>query len=681
MTDVLTGLNTVNQACTCAVNGRIYIANDFDPIKVVTPDNGYSAGITGPTGALGAATASAGNTSNGTHLIRYRYRDSKTGYISNPSDNLSVTVSGGNGSLLFNVTSDYTASTDTKVDYIDFEMTPVNDSTFYLAKSILNTASTATVSMSDATLTQQFNSSAIYGSAENFNLFNHEVPPVGSIMVSHRGRTFIGGTEPYLITASFTNGSATVNYSGGSQAWVSRLIQASGDLPSYELLTVASTTMTMTAVYAGTTGSKSCTVYKKLPNRIFYSELNQPESFNQAQNARDVLAGRGDRIKAIYSMTDALYLFGKYSSERLAFNTNPSAVTSNLLRIQGNRGVFNQRCLIEAEGRLFAFDKLGMYEVAETPKDISNHIYDTLQDYVDYSESSQFHGVFDPIERSLIWFFVAAGDSVPKFAAVVDFDTLENSQSARWQFYQYRQGITSSCLVASSDGEVRAWVGDENGYTWALSTTNTFDGIYPTNPCVLSVAAGATTTVIPVDELLYTTVTMEGAIAYFPGTGEECLISTNAASSVTLATALALAPSDGDAMWVGSFPVEYRTKWWAGEGMQNKKKPSYFYLMLYPGQAAGKISIYFFKDFSTQPFTFTPDISYIENDAVSFVNGVLTVDLDGAGGSGFIAINMPSEWSRTLQARIISTKPVGTLRVLDMGFKTGKAEEELVNNE
>jgi hypothetical protein len=115
--------------------------------------------------------------------------------------------------------------------------------------------------------------------------------------------------------------------------------------------------------------------------------------------------------------------------------------------------------------------------------------------------------------------------------------------------------------------------------------------------------------------------------------------------------------------------------------MQNKKKPSYFYLMLYPGQAAGKISIYFFKDFSTQPFTFTPDISYIENDAVSFVNGVLTVDLDGAGGSGFIAINMPSEWSRTLQARIISTKPVGTLRVLDMGFKTGKAEEELVNNE
>jgi len=681
MTDVLTGLNTTNRATLCPINGRIYLANDFDPIKVIDPDNGYNAGITGPSGALGAPTAAAGNTSNGTHLARYRYRNSQTGYISNPSDNVSVTVTGGNGSLTFNSSSDYTLSTDAKVDYIDFEMTPVNDSTFYTATSILNTATAAVVSISDASLTQQFNASAIYGSAENFNLFNHEVPPVGSIVISHRGRTFIGGTAPYAITASFTSTSSTVTYTGGAQAWVGRLIQASGDTVNYTIGAVASTTMTLTAVYAGSTGSKSANVFKKLPNRVFYSEINMPESFNQAQNARDVLAGRGDRLRGIYSRTDALYFFGLYSSERLAFNTNPSAVTSNLLRIQGHRGVFNQRCIIEAEGRLFCFDKQGMYEVSETPRDISSHVYDTLKEQVDYSKSVQFHGVFDPIERTLIWFFVATGDTVPKFAAVVDFDTVGNAGEARWQFYQYRQGIVSSSIVASADGEVRAWVGDENGYTWTLSTTNTFDGIYPTNPSVLTIAAGATTTVLPVDEALYTTTTMAGAIAYLPSTGEEKLISTNSASSVTLATALDNAPSDGDILWAGSFPVEYRTKWWVGQGMQNKKKPSYFYLMLYPASGAGKLSIYFFKDFSTQPFTFTPDISYIENDGVTFEGGVLTIDLDGGSGDGFVAVNMPSEWSRSLQARILSTEPQGTLRIMDMGFKTGRAEEVLVDNE
>jgi len=681
MPTLLTGLNTTNRASICAINGRMYITNDFDPVKVVTPDTGYNAGITGPSGALGAAAATAGNTSNGTHLVRYRYRDSRTNYVSNPSDNLSVTVSGGNGTLTFDVTTDYALSSDSKVDYIDFEMTPVNDSNFYRAKSVLNTATTVAVSISDASLTQQFNASGILGSAENFDLFNHEAPPPCSVILSHRGRTFLFGTEPYSISASFTNGSATINYSGGSAAWVGRLIQASGDTPSYELSAVASTTMTISAVYAGTTGDKTSKVYKKLPNRVFYSGLNQPESFNDEQNARDVLAGRGDRLRAGYSRTDALYFFGLYSSERLAFNTDPGATTSNLLRIQGNRGVFNQRCIVEADGRLFAFDKLGMYEVGEVPRNISNHVYDTLTETVDYTYHAQFHGVFDPIERSLLWFFVATGDTVPKFAAVVDFDTIDSSEGPRWQFYEYRQGITSSSLVASTSGEVRAWVGDENGYTWTLSTTNTFDGVYPTNPSVVTVAAGASTTVIPISESLYTTVTLAGAIAYFPVTGEERLISTNATNSITLSTALAAAPTTNDTFWLGSFPVEYRTKWWAGQGMQNKKRPSYFYMMLYPGTATGKISIYFFKDFSTQPFTFDPDSSYVENDGVSFVNGVLTVDLDAGSGDGFVAINMPAEWSRALQARILSTKPDGVLRILDMGFKAGRADEVLADNE
>lgn len=684
MTTIFTGLDDTNRVSMTAINGQVYLTNDFNPVKVLNQNGGDNAGIDGPSGAIGSPTPAAGNTTNGTHLIRYRYRNSRTNYPSNPSDALSYTVTGGNGSLTFNVSSDYAASTDPKVTHIDIEMTPVNDGTFYRAQTALNTATTITVSISDDDLTQQENVTALYGSTQDGELFANEPPPTGSIVVAHRNRLWVMGNEPFLLTATqatFTLSSTSIAYADGSPEWAGRYIQADGDTTNYLISSVNSTAITISAVYAGSTGGKAATIYAANPNIASYSRLNFPESFG-GNLQREFLYGTGDRIRGGYSRRDALYVFGQYSSQRLTFSVNPSATTSNLIPILGNRGVLNQRCLVDADGRLFAWDRLGMYEVAEAPNHISNHIDPTLAELCDYDESVQFHGIFDPIERCLAWFFVAAGDTVPKYAAVVDLDTIDGGDGPRWQFYQFRQGITSSTMVASTDGQVRAWVGDENGYTWAFSTTNTFDGIYPTNPAVLTVAAGATTTVIPVDESLYTAVTMQGAIAYFPSSGEERVISTNTTSSVTLATALSGAPSDGAEMWVGSFPCEYRTKWWAGQGMQNKKKPSYFYLMLYPGTATGKMQVYFYRDFSTQPYTFpNADASYVGWDGVTFVNGVLTIDLDAGSADGFVAVNMPADFWRVMQARLVSTKPDGTLRILDMGFRVGRAEEVEVGAE
>ncbi len=684
MTSIFTGLDTTNFPSMCAINGAVYYANDFNPIKVLNMNGGQNAGIEGPAGTLGSPTPTAGNVTNGTHLIRYRYRNSRTGYISNPSDNLSYTVSGGNGSLLFNVTSDYVASTDAKVTHIDIEMTAVGDATFYRAQTALNTATTITVSINDDNLTQQENVTALYGSVQDGELFANEPPDSHAIVVAHRNRLWLFGHEPFLIgatMATFTLSSTSVLYANGSQEWIGRYIQADGDTTNYDITAVSSTAITISAVYGGATGIKAATVYSNEPNVGSYSRLNFPESFG-ANLRREFLYGTGDRVRGAFSRRDALYVFGQYSSQRLTFSVNPSATTSNLIPILGNRGTLNQRCLVDADGRLFAWDRLGMYEVSEAPTQISNHIFPTLAEICDYSESVQFHGIYDPIERVIVWFFVAAGDTVPKYAAVVDFDTIDSSEGPRWQFYQFRQGITSSTMVASTDGQVRAWVGDENGYTWAFSTTNTFDGVYPTNPAVLTAAAGASTTIIPIDESLNTSVTITGSIAYFPSTGEERVVSTNSTSSVTLATALSGAPADGTEFWIGSFPCEYRTKWWAGQGMQNKKKPSYFYLFLYPGTATGKMQVYFYKDFSTQPYTFADaDSSYVGWDGVTFVGGVLTIDLDAGSGDGFVAVNMPADFWRVMQARLVSTKPDGTLRILDMGFRVGKAEEVEVGAE
>lgn len=688
MTTLFTGLSTYNRPTLAAIQNQVYIANGENPTKVCNQSVGNNAGIDGPTGALGAPSATAGSTTAGTHLIRYRYRNSKTGFPSNPSDNLSYTVSGGNGSLRFDVTTDFVASTDPKVDTIDIEMTPVNDGNFWRAASALNTATAITVNISDALLVQNVNASAVYGNLQDGELYANDPPPTSTIIISHKNRAWVGGDNPYLISSSlitFASGATSVAYTSGNTEWIGRLLKADGDTAAYEIANVSSTTLTISAVYAGTSGQKAATVYKKFPNRVHYSRLNFPESFGVDDFSRDVLIGKGDRLRAMYSRRDALYFFGLYSSDRLTFSVNPSPVTSNLLPINGNRGCFNQRCVVDADGRLFAFDRLGMYEVGENPRHISNHIDPSLAEFVDYSQDASFHGIYDPIDRVLAWFVVFLGQTVPKYAAVVEFDTIDSSDGPRWQFYQFRQGITSSAMVASSDGQVRAWVGDENGYTWAFSTTNTFDGVYPTNPGIVTVSGGATTTVLPVTQSLYTTVTLAGAIAYLPSTGEERVISTNATNSITLASALGSAPSAGTAVWLGSFPVEYRSKWWPGQGMQTKKKPSYFYLMLYPGSVEGKLQVYFYKNFSTQPYVWEPDSSYIGWDGVTFEDGVLTVNLSASGlqgnADGFVAVNMPSDQWRVMQFKLVSTTPAGTLRLLDMGFRVGKFEEHEDANE
>ncbi len=688
MTTLFTGLSTYNRPSLAAIQGQIYLQNNENPCKVMNQSAGNNAGIDGPVAVLGAPTATAGNTKDGTHLIRYRYRNSKTGYISNPSDNLSYTVSGGNGSLRFDVTTDYTASTDAKVDYIDIEMTPVNDSNFWRAASALNTATAITVSISDAVLTQGINVSALYGNLQNGELLANDPPPTALVILSHKNRSWSFGDKSYLISASlctFSSGVTSVAYANGNTEWIGRLIKASGDTVSYELANVSSTTLTLSAVYGGTSGAKAARIFKKFPNRADYSRLNFPESYGPDDFSRDVLVGKGDILRAGYSRRDALYFFGLYSSDRLTFSVDPSPTTSNLLPINGNRGCFNQNCIVDADGRLFAFDRLGIYEIGENPVEIGNHIKPSLDDFVDFSQDAQFHGVYDPIDRVMAWFVVFLGETVPKYAAVVEFDTIDSADGPRWQFYQFRQGITSSTMVASSDGQVRAWVGDENGYTWAFSTTNTFDGVYPTNPGIVTVAAGASATVLPIDEDLYTTVTLAGAIAYLPSTGEERVISTNAVNEITLASALSSIPADGTAVWLGSFPVEYRSKWWPGKGMQTKKKPSYFYLMLYPGSTEGKMQVYFYKNFSTQPYVWEPDSSYIGWDGVTFVDGVLTVNLSASGlqanADGFVAVNMPSDQWRVMQYRLVSTTPAGTLRILDMGFRVGKFEEHEDANE
>jgi hypothetical protein len=221
MTTLATGLNAVNQPCVAACQGSIYYTNNYDQVKKW---NGIAtslldAGISSPPLVIGAPTTAAGGFSNGDHLIRYRYKDSSTGYVSNPSPALTVNVSGGNGLLTFGIDAadDIRTTTDTKVDQYIIEATHVGGGTFYEVGVAAVDATSVVVGMADTSLIQQFNSDSEYGSTVDLEAFSNEVPPLGTIALSYRGRLWIFGDEPYSLTSvTFNSGSTSVTGAGFS---------------------------------------------------------------------------------------------------------------------------------------------------------------------------------------------------------------------------------------------------------------------------------------------------------------------------------------------------------------------------------------------------------------------------------------------------------------------------------
>jgi hypothetical protein len=667
MTSLATGLNTTFPATMCAVQGRAYLTNDFDAMKVWDgiDSSARDAGITGPAAAPGTALNAGGSTDAGLHLVRYRYRNSKSLYVSNPSPSAQVTVTAGNQIIALTTV----ASTDPKVDQIIVECTAVNSTSYYRTGTVANGTS-ATINMADTTLVQQTSVSATTGDYE------HDKPPLASLAVAHRGRMFVGGATTRTASFGMNSGSTSVTGTGFSPNWAGRQLRIGSEAVSYEIASATTTTITLSLPYSGTTGPKSGTVYSRTPNRIWWSAPLYPEGFRTASNARDCLQGRSDTLNAMTAYGGDLWLFGRHSSDRLVFTSDPGVDEGQLVPVPGDRGVFNQACLVEADGTLYAWDRAGVYQVNSSgAQHISKPLDALLSSLVDYSYYQSFHGIYDPIDRVLMWFFVRDGDTAPKYAVCIERDT------GRCWIGQWMQGITSSALVPDSEGQVRVMLGDENGYTWFYGYENSFDGVQMTATTATTAQTGATVTVIPVNDAMTVSPSLAGAMCYIPSTGESRLIASNTASAITLATGLSSAPAINTEVWVGTIPWEYKTKWYVGRGQQFSRKPIYLLLKMHPATSTGKMRVYIYQDFQTSPVTLTQFSTDTLPDgcAINLAGNYLEIDLDGGAGEGYVPVPMPSDWVRALQVRITADKPDGVLRILGMDFSenaTGEPDTE-----
>lgn len=177
---VASGLTSSPRGNWANANGQLYFSNGVDPVQVISDGAtaAQDAGITGPASASSAGSPAAGTVTAGVHLIRYRYKNSATGYYSNPSPDLEFTAAGSQNIPLTLVTS-----ADAKANQMVIEMTLAAGDEYFVVATI-TAATSYTINISDALLALNQNSN-VYSAPDGYGF---DVPPAQALMIEHRSR-------------------------------------------------------------------------------------------------------------------------------------------------------------------------------------------------------------------------------------------------------------------------------------------------------------------------------------------------------------------------------------------------------------------------------------------------------------------------------------------------------------
>jgi hypothetical protein len=670
VTVVASSLSTANRGCFARVNGRLYFTNDFNPMKRISQgdQSADSAGIVAPSSAIGTPTTATGLCTAGVHGMRYRYFDSKSLYMSDPSDQTDITLTGGS-TLTFSIgTGSETVirSQDTKVDQVIIELTDAGSSAFYRAATVNQALTGTTISIADTNLRLQV-------AAKRDGEFNHQPPPLCQFIVEHRARMFGFGASVVTITGVAVSSSSTsisVTGSTMSSGWAGRLAKFGSAAKLYRITTMSGNALAvLSETYTGATATVTgVQILSSTPDMLYWSRAGFPEAWNTINQARRVLQNTPDAPSGLVSHHEVLYLFGQRTMRMLDYSSDPSA--GQLVQIPTEMGLWNQRCIVECNGRIYGWGRSGVWTVnGLIPKHLSRAIDahidgsdSTSDDNFDVSQYEEFHGVYDPRERCILWFYCTEDDTSPKHAIVLDVD------SQQWSVATFKQGIVSSTLATGgSTNPTRAVLCDVNEWSWYLAP-DTFDGV----PAILSGGVvtvsntGSTTTVINVTESLPTgSGEMFGTIATY--SSQEREIAANTANTITVTPALSAAPTVGTEMFLGQIDFSIRSKWTVIDGFQSKKRPQYLMIANIPGTSSGKLRVKVYLDYSTTPFTFTKGSSDTEQDGVHITNGSSTVevDMDGGSGDGVTFVPLPANWHRCIGVEISSTRPQNLIKLLD----------------
>jgi hypothetical protein len=602
---------------------------------------------------IDAYTAS-GSTA-GAHTVRYRYYDAKTGYISNPSPSFTATT------LAYANNVIVTASNDAKVTNIILEATTVGGSVFYENSKIANATASASLTLTDTQLENSIDINAVYGD------FGHELPPIVEIMCEHRGRMF-GWKRSVRTRTSCTVASGSLSITGTNfptnSAWTGRLLTVNAETTSNVIASTTSTNITLASVYAGSASGAANTikVFHPQPDMLYWSRAGFPESWKPSTWARRVLQGGSDEPSAMFSAYDTLWLCGQHSIRCFDYTADPAA--ARLSSVPTDMGVYNQKCIVQADGRTFGFGTAGVFELqGRVPTRISDDIEPQLQALIDNTQFDDFHGCYDNYEKSITWYFTRTGDTVPKDGISYSLD------SGQWQFVSYLQSIKCSTTYGTGVYSYRPYLADSNSWVWRVGDDRPADCLPSAlSTGVLTTASANSTTVINIVESLPTgSGDCRGAMLYWPATGESRVISSNTANTVTVGTAFTTAPGTGVTLYLGSISVYLKSDHWIMRNAQHFKRPPYLGVQHFSESTGPEIYFSIYTDLSSSVTPWTSGSADVLPYGVTNTSStVRTVDTNQTAGIAYVP--MPDKWASYWRWTMTSDKPYGLLQLMDVQF-------------
>lgn len=624
-------------------------------------------------------TTAAGNTTAGSHRLRYRYKDSKTAYVSDPSNEITVTVAAGAEQLTFSIaasgTGNLVRSTDAKVDTLVVEMTTVNggaNGTFYVAAETAQTASSVVVSISDVSLADR---PLLYPAGR----VDNGVPAIGKYALAYLDRLWVYGPQYYDDgTLALTNASASVTGTGtafscgaptaAESAFSGYVLQVGSETAQYTATVSSDTALTIRPVYAGSTGSGKA--FKLFPavDRLYFSQPGYPEQFSPFDFVQGARVG-GYTTAAVGltgGLRQGLLIYSESATELLTWTGNP-ATTGVKQQISTERGALHQRVVVQAEGAVYAMDRRGWHVyTGREPVSFSSKLDDLLDD-LDFTYAHLWHAVYYPRMRAIRWFVTESGDTEPKTYVQFELD------GGIWSTGELEVGITASALVDVASGR-RVLVGDENGYTW-LDDTGTCDGC-AAGESHLTVGAGATTTSIPVTGATLTTdgTGLAGVMAYWVEGDESKLVSSNTSSVLTTA-AFANAPAEGDTIYLGRVKAKLRTKAFKLPKLENRVSLHSVGVLFEPLSSSRDFQLRRYRDYGNADTwglaAWAPSNRGFSHPADS--GTAFSVDADHTGG--YVEVGMGDSAARAVQVEIEVTEPDTRVAVLGL-YLEGQGFEE-----
>jgi len=569
-----TGLPAALLPSFAQAKGRVYKTDGWTPVTVWegVSTSVLNAGIPITTETWSqAATTGAGSCTVGVHLLRYRYINTRTGYVSDPSNERSVTVATGQQKLTYDInTSDNTYiqnTSESKVDYIIVEMTQVGGDVFFEAARTANTAATTVdVNISDDDLAAVDIDYVDYG---------HEPPPRGAILMYHKGIMWVFGKSIWntgtATVASADAKSVVMNSAAYLQleAKNDRLMNLFGIAAEFSIASIdpSSRLVILDRPVGETLSGASYSFYPRVGRIGFFSQVNYPEGFDVGNRKIEFLAGRGESaIKAVKVCNNDIIVLGQHAGERFLYEDNPELGAH--VPIPGNRGAFNlNSAVVVDDNTVYALDTMGPWRWrGGKPDDLAGQIFDTW-DTVNVADTNlTFYSqvAFDSTTRK-VWFFV--------YGTTHAFDAITyhvDEQSWDTVVFEGDRKVTCVCNVVDANGVPRLLCFDDNGHSWFLDCGTT-DGANTGQTLELLVKTGSTATSIVRTTATpnWTSNVLKGAYAYSVARAEARLITANTTDTLTV-EAFGGVPTTGSAVYIGRIHAILKT------GMYRPKEKSDF---------------------------------------------------------------------------------------------------------